>query len=499
MRVLKGLFLSALILNVGLLLGRLSGFVREAFVAAAYGATADADIVILMLTVPDLLVNILVGGALGAVLIPEFGKYPKLARKLLYQSMLLGTSLFVIITLILYLQAELLVSVIMPGFSQDQVFQGARVLSRVLWLIPLTVLAGIVTAYLHSQNKFAVAAMGTLIVNVTIITGLLLVHYGYGSLYLVAFFVLLGGVLRLISQLLQVDFAWSPISGLFPCQFNKEITIRYLQAMFSGGVLLLFPVVARAFASFEGDGSVAVFNYATRLIELPLAIAVTFLATVFFPRLSQSYSAEVELHRQQVKYGVQIVLVLSLVAMISLMISSEMYSRFVYGYGEMEEANLHNISRLVFIGLVALPFQGLSVFLTAVYNARLDTRTPLALNGIGLALFLLANNADLFGDNLEGIMWRMVVSYVVISIIQLFFLRIDGLSWVHVLLEKSFIFGVVCGCVVLFLGSYWVIKTYWPAWLILSFLFFLALLVLCLIALFNYELRCVLKTKLSNK
>jgi len=58
----KALLVSSLFLNLGLLLGRLSVFAREAFIASAYGATAKADIVVLMLTAPDLLVGILMGG-----------------------------------------------------------------------------------------------------------------------------------------------------------------------------------------------------------------------------------------------------------------------------------------------------------------------------------------------------------------------------------------------------------------------------------------------------
>ena len=59
--MLKKILLSSLYLNIGLLLGRLTGFVREAFVAANYGVSEKADIVVLMLTVPDLLVAILCG------------------------------------------------------------------------------------------------------------------------------------------------------------------------------------------------------------------------------------------------------------------------------------------------------------------------------------------------------------------------------------------------------------------------------------------------------
>jgi len=87
--MIKSILLSTIVLNVGLLLGRLSGFVRESIVATTYGTSSQADIVVLMLTVPDLLVNILVGGAMGAVLIPEFNSSSGNAKKLLFQNLYL--------------------------------------------------------------------------------------------------------------------------------------------------------------------------------------------------------------------------------------------------------------------------------------------------------------------------------------------------------------------------------------------------------------------------
>ena len=56
----------------GILLGRIAGFVRESFIVAHFGASEQADYAVLILTIPDLLINMLVGGAMGAALIPEF-------------------------------------------------------------------------------------------------------------------------------------------------------------------------------------------------------------------------------------------------------------------------------------------------------------------------------------------------------------------------------------------------------------------------------------------
>jgi len=494
----KALLISSLFLNLGLLLGRLSGFAREAFIASAYGATAKADIVILMLTVPDLLVGILMGGAMGAALVPEFSQRPDQSRQLLYQSLLFFGLLFAGVAGGFYWQSEMLVSLLVPGFGEAQTSLAAVTIGWVIWLIPLTVLAGVVTAYLHAKNQFAIAALGTLIINSTIIVGLLLVYNGYGTMYLLAMFVLLGGLLRLLSQLLRARFTWSPVKSLRPVMLDRPLLTHYAQAMLSGSALLLFPVVARAMASFHGEGSVALFNYAVRLIEFPLVVAVTFLAAVFFPRLAQSYISDQVQHRQQIRYGVQITLALSLVAMIVLISLRGAYTQFVYGYGGMEQSSLMRVMALINIGLMILPLQGLSSFLTAVFNARKNTRTPLFINGSGLIFFLFVSSSELFGKGLESLMWGMVTSYSLICILQLLLLKIEMFKWHHVFLERTFLAGIICASILSGVISYWINQAKFSAWLALALAAFFALVSLCVMVMFNKNLRSNIKDKMRK-
>lgn len=497
--MLKALLVSSIVLNLGLLLGRLSGFAREMFVANAYGATADADVVVLMLTVPDFLVNILMGGALGAALIPEFTRYPERSRGLLYQAFLLLGAIFLIIACGFYWQSEMLVNLLVPGFSSDQVARASEALRWVIWLIPLTVLAGVVTAYLHSQNRFAVAALGTLIINCSIICGLYLSYSGYGSLYLVALFVLIGGGVRLLSQLVVVKCTFSPIHGLSKIYINRELLVRYGQAMLSGGALLLFPVAARAIGSYYPEGSVALLNYATRLIEFPLAVAVTFVAAILFPRLSKSYNEKSEMHSRLVGYGAQVTLLLSLVAAIMLSLLSDSYAALVYGHGQMSELNVSQVSSLVSIGLLALPFQGLSSFLTTVFNARKDTRTPMVINGAGLIFFLVVASTGLFGNSLESLLLSLVVSYALICVTQVMLLKVEGMSWKSVLFRRSFVLGVSCSSVMLAYATIVVRQNIVSDWLSLVVASICAALSLVIVFAFSEDVRTYVKARIISR
>lgn len=495
--MIKAILLSSIAINVGLILGRLTGFVRESFVALNFGTTSQADIVVLMLTVPDLLVNILMGGALGAVLIPEFYQHQEQARKILYQAQIFFGSVFILITLFLYWQIDSLLLFLVPGFSFAQIVQAAAAVSWVIWLIPLTVLAGVTTAYLQAKNKFAIAALGTLIINSSIITGLVLVYLGYGSLELIAGFVLLGGLLRLLSQIYQVDIQWRPFSSWSPLLLHKKLLSRYTQAVLSGSVLLLFPVLARAMASYEGTGSVAIFNYAMRLIDFPLAIAVTFLVAVLFPRLSDSYMTNLKQHRQLVRYGVQAIIGLSVTASLTLILMSDIYTELVYGYGNMQKNDLLQVEALIDIGLLSLPLQGLCLYLTAVFNSHKNTRLPMLINISGLLFYFIGIKFEFFGQGMAALMMGLVISYALICTLQFLLLRIDEFHWKTVFFDRMFVPGFICAILVLYCLNWMV------GWAdlrpVISFLLaaITAMIALGIMILFNTDLRNKMKAKIG--
>jgi murein biosynthesis integral membrane protein MurJ len=495
--VLRAILISAISLNLGLLLGRLSGFVREALVAANFGVSFEADVVVLMLTVPDLMVSILMGGAMSAVLVPAFSQSPEHARRLLYQVALLSGIFFSCISAVFIWQAQVLVSVLVPGFTSAQLQQAAGALDVVMWLIPLTVIASITTAFLHVQNKFIIASLGTLLVNSSIIVGLYLVVLGWVSMVILPIFVLLGGLIRLLSQVVSIRVSFQPISHLRPLLLDKSFFVRYGQAMFSGSLLFVFPVMARAFASFEAAGSVAMLNYSMRLIELPMAVCISFLGVVLFPRLSQTYGSDPELHRSYIRYGVQATLVLAVIAAAMLILLSSEYAGLVYGYGNMSTENVEQVARLISIGLLVLPLQGLSIYNTAVFYSRTDTRTPMIINAIGLLVFLILLKFRILGTGLEGIMWSLIASFGLILTMQWLKLKVDELKFTEVYLDRNFVSGFACALVLcLALGS-WIatLQLHLLAKILLGML--AALACLLQMAMFYPQIRKNIKTRFS--
>jgi murein biosynthesis integral membrane protein MurJ len=448
--MLKKILISALVLNLGVLIGRLSGFVREMFVAGTFGSTSAADQIIIMLTLPDLLVNLLLGGALSAVLIPEMSQKSELAKKLLFQSILLLAVVFIGVAFALSWQSEFFVKILAPGMMEQSLNNTASLVSWSVWIIPLTVMAGATTAYLHSINAFAISSLGTLIVNVTIILGLVVTYYGYGSLYTIALFVVLGGVLRFISQLSVIGIKFHPVKAMQPFLINKSFLMRYFLAVFSSGLLFLLPFISRAYASDLGPGNIATLNYGMKLVEFPLLITVTFMSVILLPRLSKSFGVNQVLHHNLIKYGMQATLVLAVFTILVLVMTSQDYATLVYGYGNMNKQDVENVAIVSQVGLMMLPLQGLALFITAIFHSRNNINTPMVINLIGLIFFILVMQMDYFTKDLYSITLALVVSYGFVLVLFFIVAKVDEVRIVKVLQDKVFLFSFVVSCLALY-------------------------------------------------
>lgn len=416
---------SSMWMLVGILLGRLAGFFREIVLATRFGVGSEADMAILMLTLPDMMVNILVGGGLSVALIPAFKRYgagPR-AHCLFVQSSMIVFLLFSLVALLLTTITVPLIHLVAPGFSAHQVMLTAPLLEVVLWLIPLTTIAGVTTAYLQANGRFAVAAFGTFSFNAVILLGLGFSIATNGSLKSLALFILLGGLFRWSIQLWAAPrhhLAWRCSHWRL---IDRQLIKRYLNAMTAGGLLLLLPVMARALASLHGAGGISLFSYAMKLVEFPLSISVMVLSAGIFPLLSQCFVRNEEDCGEIVGTGIHVVLLITVAMVLPLSWYAGDIAHLVFARGAMEPGQVTIIGRLVALGVLALPLQGIASILTATYNAANDTAFIMKLNIVGVVLYLTIGYWSISHIGLSALMVSLVAVYGIIVLMQLLALR----------------------------------------------------------------------------
>ncbi len=449
---------SSLWVFLGMLFGRLAGFLRDVVLASQFGVGNEADVAILMLTLPDLLVNILVGGGLSVALIPTFKRYGAGLRAhcLFMQSTVVIALLFSGLAFLLTNLSEPLIRLAAPGFDLQNVISTAPLLHVVLWLIPLTTLAGVSTAYLQANNRFAASAFGTFTFNIVILVGLGYSITSEDPLQKLAFFIVVGGVVRWLLQLLALPrypISWRCLRWQL---IDSELVRRYLHAASAGGLLLFLPVIARAMGSLYGEGGLSLFSYAMKLVTFPLGISVMALSVGIFPLLSQCFARNREECGDMVASGLQIVLLITVAIMLPVVWFADDFARLVFARGAMEPQQVEMIGKLLSLGALALPFQGASSILTATYNAARDTAFILRLNIISVVVFVLAGYWTVTNFGLSALMMSLVAVYGIFSLVQLLALphrlsvKILGLLW-RKRMVHSLTVMILAGAVLLFL------------------------------------------------
>ncbi|HEX7900456.1 MAG TPA: lipid II flippase MurJ [Planctomycetota bacterium] len=416
----RGLLRAGAIVSGGILLGRVLGFVREVVLAHKLGAGPAADVAVYALTLPDVFTNLLVSGAVSAALIPEFKAGPATARALFIRATGLSFLAFGALAALGAFAAEALARVLAPGFPSETAAGAAALGSRTLASLPLTAAAAISTAYLHSRDRFALPALGTLIFNAGVVATLA-GWIGPDRLGPLGWGVLIAAGARWCAQLAQA----LPLprgEGALEAPVGGSVFRRYAEALASFGALVLVNIVARAMASWHGVGAVAAINYAQKIVELPMGLAVGVLGVVLLPRFAELHARGADAETSTLaRQGVWLVWVLALPATFGLAWYADPVIDLLFGHGRMSPDAADRIGRLSALSLLGLPAQGLCVLLFALLSARKDTARPLR---AGFALFALYAAAAWLGQKrlgLEGLViagvafqWALAVAYVVI-------------------------------------------------------------------------------------
>lgn len=418
---MKRVIISGLLVSFGLLVGRLSGFVREAIVASEFGATEQADLIIVFLSAPDVLVNLLVAGALGMALIPEFNRLGKTTSVLLYQQVnMLIIVVFLIISAVSFLFSSELLLVFAPGLDDELVTRYSTTFGFSFIALPLTVLAGVTTAYLHSEYKFLVPALGTLIFNLGLILGLYFAGNTHGDnlLKIVSLSIICASLIRWLTQVINSKVLPFNAFSITNNLLSKELIKRYIFCVLTGGILFLMPVVARSIASLNGPGELSLVNYAIKLVELPLGVVLTVFATVFFPKFSEYFSNRNEIKFLKTFQQILLcVIAISMSVFLPLQLLSASIALIVYDWGGLSSFQLARIGDYFSQVSITLPFQGVNALLLAVIAARRDTVSPFIITTILAVSFVMIGY--LFVESINGIFLLMINIYMLLSLILL--------------------------------------------------------------------------------
>lgn len=381
------MFSSTVLLSLALLAGRGAGLARELTLASLFGVSKDADVAVLLLALPDLMVNLLVSGGLSAALMPRFALLDPAGRAALYRNVAAASLVvFGLLAAVVAVFPKFVFQILAPGVELPV---NSGIVSAVALAMPLTALAGVTGAYLNSANRFFITGCGTLIFNLCVLAALLLVHSPADALWLLSFGIFAGAAVRWGAQLFVLPaHVWRDWRQTF--HLEMPLLRAFCAASLAAALTLLAPVLVRAIASTIGAGAIASLNYAQKLVELPVGILITSISTVALPRLSRLYvEKRPEVASQALSRDTQYALLLSLAVVLFGLAFADAAVQVLFGRGQMGEPALARVTALTKVALLGVPAVAVSSLAVADLSARQLNGTVLRQTLLSLVLLPL--------------------------------------------------------------------------------------------------------------
>ncbi|MDO6704773.1 murein biosynthesis integral membrane protein MurJ [Photobacterium sp. 1_MG-2023] len=413
----KRLLRSGLIVSSMTFVSRVMGLVRDVVVANLMGAGAAADVFFFANKIPNFLRRLFAEGAFSQAFVPVLteshagGDMDKTRDLIAKVSGTLG-GIVTLVTLLGVLGSGVITALFGAGWFIDWLndgpaapkFELASLLLKItfpyLWFITLVALSG---AILNTLGKFAVSSFTPVFLNIAIILCAWWVSPRLAQPEIgLAVGVFLGGLIQFLFQLPFLYKAGVLVRPRWGWRDPGVVKIRTLMipALFGVSVSQINLLFDTFIASFLMTGSISWLYYSDRLLEFPLGLFGIAIATVILPALSRKHVDQNREHfAQTMDWGVRMVLLLGVPAMLGLMVLAKPMLMVLFMRGEFTPHDVEQAG----LSLLAYASGLLNFMLIKVlapgYYARQDTKTPVRYGIIAMVTNMVFNAifASMFG------------------------------------------------------------------------------------------------------
>ena len=291
----KKLLKSTLLVSGLTLFSRILGFVRDMLIAHYFGVNAATDAFFAAFRFPNFLRRLFAEGAFAQAFVPILNEHKNQNLQSIINKIAGHLALFLaVLTLIGIIIAPFLITLCAAGFDwqSEQHILAARLLQIMLPYGFFITLVAFFGSILNTYAKFAIPAFTPALLNLSMIAATIWLSPNFEQpIIALAIGVLLGGIIQCAFQLPAL---WR--LGLLPrfqLDFNdvivKKVMKNVLPTLFATSATQINLLINTFIASFLTTGSISWLYYADRLLEFPIGILGSGLATVMLPKLAQSH------------------------------------------------------------------------------------------------------------------------------------------------------------------------------------------------------------------
>ncbi len=430
---------AALVVMVFFVLSRATGLLREMVIGARFGTGPELDAYLAAFRIPDLLFQLVAGGALGSAFIPTFAsawvRGDTEGAWLLFSRVLnLVVLLLALLAGLVALFAEPLVAhVIAPGFSPAQQHLTAQLMR---WMLISTVIfaaSGLCMGALNALQHFLLPAAAPVVYNLAIVAGAWWLAPRYGVYGLVMgvvagaaghFLVQIPGLIRQgVRYRLSLRVDDPGVREVGRLMGPRVVGLFFVQLNFLVNTIL---------ASRLPPGSLSALNFAWLLMLLPQGIFAQAIATVAFPTFAAQVAAG---HTQAMRHAfdriLRLVVFLTLPATLVLLVLRVPLIQILFQRGQFTAQSTQAVAHaLQFYALGLVAHSVVEIAVRAFYALH-DTRTPVAVGVAAMGLNILLSLAWIGWLGYGGLALANTVATTLEMAVLLLLLqrRLGSLAW----------------------------------------------------------------------
>lgn len=387
-------------------ISRITGFVRDMFLANMLGAGMMSDAFFVSFKLPNLFRSLFAEGAFTSAFVPLFSQRMVADGKkkaLFFASQAISVLVFFLVIFVLLFEIFMpyVVDVLAPGFVNDEGKMALAVsLCRITF--PFLLFISIVSfqaGVLNSFEKFAAPAAAPIILNLGMIaSAFVFVPFSATPAHGFAVGITVAGFLEILwlGYFLRKQNAYlHPYLHIGKILKNPEIKTlfkRIAPGVVGAGIYQINMVVDTILVSLVGTGAISWLYYANRLQQLPLGVVGAAISVALLPILSKQLKAgdlaqSTQTQNKAVEYGA----LLSFPAAVMMIVLAHPVINILFEHGRFGAADTAMTAKAVIAYSVGLPCYVLVKALMPNFFARGDTVTPVKYSAVVFLVNLIFN------------------------------------------------------------------------------------------------------------
>jgi putative peptidoglycan lipid II flippase len=358
------------------MVSRVLGLVRDQLIAAFFGAGIVASAFLFAFQIPNLFRRLLGEGALTAATVPVLAaKTDEGGTKESYAFLnyIIRRMLPWMLGLTLAGMGSALLWFLLA--SNDQQRYAAELTAWCMPYMPLICIAALFTSAVNLSGRFGLAEIASSALNLCMILGL--GFFGYfladtpmGQARWLCAGAIAGGFLQLLIPMWGLQQAgWKSHPVHADEKAWSALRIAFIPAALGAGILQINFLISRSLA-FNVDGPGLTYYYiANRIVELPIGLFSTSIATVMFPAMATAFAQNnSEALSRNYARGMRLILAVNIAAAVGFIVFSKEIVQVLFEFGKFKAQDCENTRLVLCLFAFAMPFHAMISMVTRALN-----------------------------------------------------------------------------------------------------------------------------------